>query len=328
MILVTGGAGFIGSNVVAALARRGERIVVCDSLGTSEKWRNIAKHEIAELIAPGQCLEWLSRRHDRVRGIVHLGAISATTEPNIDALAENNVRFTLALWDFCTAFDKPFIYASSAATYGDGSKGFDDDGRPEALAKLVPLNGYAWSKQLVDRSIARRVAAGEPTPPQWVGLKFFNVYGPNEYHKGAMRSVLVQLHAQAKSTGVLRLFKSHLPDYPDGEQLRDFIYVRDCAQAILWLLDHPKVSGLFNLGSGTSRSFLDLAKALMATLPRRKLSVEFFDMPEGLKASYQSKTQAEIGRLRAAGYTQPFTSLEDGVKDYVKNFLEKPDPYL
>jgi len=160
------------------------------------------------------------------------------------------------------------------------------------------------------------------------GLKFFNVYGPNEYHKGSMRSVLVQLHAQARSTGVLRLFKSHQAGYPDGGQLRDFVYVRDCAQAIQWLLDHPKVSGLFNLGSGTARSFLDVAHALMATMPRRKLSIEFFDMPETLKASYQSKTEAAMQRLRAAGYTQAFTSLEDGVKDYVKNYLEKPDPYL
>jgi ADP-L-glycero-D-manno-heptose 6-epimerase len=328
MILVTGGAGFIGSNLVAALAKRGERVVVCDTLGSSDKWRNIAKHEIAELISPAQCLDWLGRRHDRVRAIVHLGAISATTETDIELLAENNIRFTLALWDFCTAVDKPFIYASSAATYGDGSKGFDDDGRPEALANLVPLNGYAWSKNLVDRSIARRVAAGEPVPSQWVGVKFFNVYGPNEYHKGSMRSVLVQLHAQAKSTGVLRLFKSHQPDYPDGGQQRDFIYVRDCVQVILWLLDHPNVSGLFNLGTGTARSFLDLAKALMATLPKRKLSVEFFDMPEKLKVSYQSKTEAVMQRLRSAGYSQAFTSLEDGVKDYVENYLEKPDPYL
>jgi ADP-L-glycero-D-manno-heptose 6-epimerase len=328
VILVTGGAGFIGSNVVAALAARGERIVVCDSFGTAEKWRNIARHEVAEVIAPGQCLDWLSRRHDRVRGVVHLGAISATTESDIDLLAETNVRFSLALWDFCTAVDKPFIYASSAATYGDGSAGFEDDGRPEALARLKPLNAYAWSKHVVDRSIARRVAAGEPAPSQWVGLKFFNVYGPNEYHKGAQRSVLVQLHAQAKTTGKLRLFKSSRPDYADGGQLRDFVYSRDCARAVLWLLDHPKVSGLYNLGSGKARSFLDVAEALKAAVPKLKLSVEFFDMPEVLRGSYQYKTEAPMQRLKAAGYDQPFSSLEDGVKDYVANFLEKPDPYL
>ena len=328
MILVTGGAGFIGSNIVAALAARGERVVVCDSFGSTDKWRNIARHEIAEIVAPAQCLDWLARRHDRLRAVVHMGAISATTERDIDLLAENNVRFSLALWDFCTAVDKPLIYASSAATYGDGSAGFEDDGRPEALARLKPLNPYAWSKHVVDRSIARRVAAGEPAPSQWVGLKFFNVYGPNEYHKGAMRSVLAQLHAQAKSTGKLRLFKSHRPDVSDGGQLRDFVYSRDCAQIVLWLLAHPKVSGLFNVGSGKARSFLDVAKALMAVLPDQKLSVEFFDMPDTLRSSYQYQTEAPMQRLKAAGYDRPSTLLEEGVKDYVANFLEKDDPYL
>jgi ADP-L-glycero-D-manno-heptose 6-epimerase len=327
MILVTGGAGFIGSNVVAALAGRGERVVVCDSFGVGDKWRNLAKHEIAELVAPEECLAWLSRRHDRVRGVVHMGAISSTTETDADRLAENNVRFTLALWDVCTSIDKPFIYASSAATYGDGSAGFEDDGRPEALARLQPLNAYAWSKHLVDRSIARRVAAGDPRPSQWIGLKFFNVYGPNEYHKGAMRSVLVQLHGQAKTTGKLRLFKSYRPEYSDGGQSRDFIYVRDCADVVLWLLDHPKVSGLFNLGSGKARSFLDVTKALTKALPKSKLTVEFFDMPEELKTRYQYKTEAPMQRLRATGYDRPFTSLEDGVKDYVAKYLEVADPY-
>jgi ADP-L-glycero-D-manno-heptose 6-epimerase len=328
MILVTGGAGFIGSNIVAALAARGERVVVCDSFGSTDKWRNIARHEIAEIVAPAQCLDWLARRHDRLRAVVHMGAISATTERDIDLLTDNNVRFPLALWDFCTAIDKPFIYASSAATYGDGSAGFEDDGRPEALARLKPLNPYAWSKHVVDRSIARRVAAGEPAPSQWAGLKFFNVYGPNEFHKGTMRSVLLQLHAQAKSTGKLSLFKSHRPDYADGGQLRDFVYSRDCAQIVLWLLDHPKISGLFNVGSGKARSFLDVAKTLMAALPGRTLSVEYFDMPEELRGSYQSKTEAPMQRLKAAGYDRPLTSLEEGVKDYVANFLEKADPYL
>jgi ADP-L-glycero-D-manno-heptose 6-epimerase len=328
MILVTGGAGFIGSNIVAALAARGERVVVCDSFGSTDKWRNIAGHEIAEVVAPAQCLDWLARRHDRLRAVVHMGAISSTTEQDIDLLAENNVRFSLALWDFCTAIDKPFVYASSAATYGDGSAGFEDDGRPEALARLKPLNPYAWSKHVVDRSIARRIAAGEPAPSQWAGLKFFNVYGPNEYHKGAQRSVLVQLHAQAKTTGKLRLFKSYRPDYADGGQLRDFVYSRDCAQIVLWLLDHPKISGLFNIGSGKARSFLDVAKALMAALPDRKLSVEYFEMPEALRASYQYKTEAPMQRLKAAGYDRAPTSLEEGAKDYVSNFLEKSDPYL
>jgi ADP-L-glycero-D-manno-heptose 6-epimerase len=327
MILVTGGAGFIGSNIVAALAERGERVVVCDAFGTGDKWRNIAKHEVEDVIAPGRCLDWLEARHERVRAVVHMGAISATTETDGDRLAENNIRFSLDLWDYCVTRAKPLIYASSAATYGDGAGGFDDDASPEGLARLRPLNGYAWTKHVVDRSIARRVVAGEDLPPQWAGLKFFNVYGPNEYHKGSMRSVLVQLHAQARTTGRLRLFKSHRPDYADGGQRRDFVYVRDCAEVVLWLLDHPEVNGLFNLGTGTARSFLDVAKALMRALPELKLDVEFFDMPAELRERYQYLTEARMSRLAAAGYDRPFTSLEEGAADYVRNYLEKPDPY-
>lgn len=327
MILVTGGAGFIGSNIVAALAERKERVVVCDSLGTGVKWRNIAKHEIHDLVAPEHCLDWLQRNHAEVRAVLHMGAISATTETDADRLAELNVRSSLALWQSCAALGKPFIYASSAATYGDGSAGFEDDGRPGALARLRPLNAYAWSKQLVDRSIARRLAQGEAKPPQWVGLKFFNVFGPNEYHKGPMRSVAVQLHAQARGTGRMRLFKSTDLKLADGGQRRDFVYVRDCAEVVLWLLDNPKVSGLFNLGSGKARSFLDLAKVVQQSLPKLNLAIEFFDMPEALKSGYQNFTEAPMARLKAAGYQKPFTGLEEAVADYVTTYLEAPDPY-
>ncbi|HEY2110644.1 MAG TPA: ADP-glyceromanno-heptose 6-epimerase [Dongiaceae bacterium] len=328
MILVTGGAGFIGSHVVAALAAHGQRVVVCDHLGSGDKWRNIAKHEIEDLISPAQCLGWLAAKRGSVSAVIHLGAISATTEADGDRLVENNVRASLDLWEFCREQAKPFIYASSAATYGDGSAGFDDDGSPDGLARLRPLNGYAWSKHLVDRTIARRAARGAPLPPQWVGLKFFNVYGPNEYHKESMRSVAKQLHEQAHATGRLRLFKSSRPDLPDGGQRRDFIYVRDCAEVVLWLLDHPKVSGLFNLGTGQARSFLDLAQAVKKALPEMKLEIEFFDMPAGLKDRYQNFTEAKMDRLRAAGYTKPFTSLEDGTADYLRTYLEAADPYL
>jgi ADP-L-glycero-D-manno-heptose 6-epimerase len=327
MILVTGGAGFIGSNIVAALAGRGERVVVSDHFGSGDKWRNVAKHEVADLVRPDRVVDWFEQCHDRIRAVVHMGAISATTETDIDQLAEQNVRATLALLRLAIARDKQFIYASSAATYGDGAAGFEDDGRPEALARLRPLNGYGWSKHLVDRAVARKAAVGEPLPPQCVGLKFFNVYGPNEYHKGGMRSVAVQLHGQAKTTGKLRLFKSHRPDFADGAQLRDFIYVRDAVEVVLWLLDHPGVSGLYNLGTGKARSFLDLAHAVAKALPGRKVDIEFFDMPEALRHSYQSRTEAPMARLRAAGYDRPFTSLEDGVAHYVGNYLETPDPY-
>jgi ADP-L-glycero-D-manno-heptose 6-epimerase len=328
MILVTGGAGFIGSHVTAALAARGERVVVCDHLGAGDKWRNLARHEIEDLIAPERCLDWLADKRGKLTAVIHLGAISATTETDADRLVENNVRATLDLLEACRAQGKPFIYASSAATYGDGAAGFDDDGSPEGLARLRPLNGYAWSKHLVDRTIARRARRGDPLPPQWVGLKFFNVYGPNEYHKGPMRSVVKQLHEQARETGRLRLFKSTHPGFPDGGQRRDFIYVRDCAEVVLWLLDHPKVSGLFNLGTGQARSFLDLAQAVMRAMSNRPLEIEFFDMPAALKGRYQSFTEAKMDRLRAAGYAKPFTSIEEGAADYIRNYLETADPYF
>ena len=326
MILVTGGAGFIGSNLVAALAERGEDVAVCDTLGHGDKWRNLAKHELAALVAPEQCGDWLDGRAKSVRAVFHLGAISSTTETDADLFAEHNVRRSLALWEWCAGARVPFIYASSAATYGDGSAGFDDDGTAAALAKLRPLNAYGWSKHMVDRRIARDAAAGRPTPPQWAGLKFFNVFGPNEYHKGDMRSIVAKNFAAARDGQPIRLFRSHRNDYGDGGQMRDFIYVRDCVDVMLWLLEHPKVSGLFNLGTGKARSFADLAQALFAALGRAP-GIDYVDMPEGLRARYQYFTQADMGRLRRAGYARPFASMEDGVADYVRRYLDAGDPY-
>lgn len=197
MFLVTGGAGFIGSNLVAALSDRGQEVVVCDRLRSGEKWRNLAKHELADLVAPDRLLPWLRARGREVRGILHMGAISSTTETDADLIAETNIRLTMELWEWCTGAGVPLVYASSAATYGDGARGFDDDGSPEALSRLRPLNAYGWSKLVVDRRLARLVQRGAPRPPQWVGLRFFNVYGPNEYHKGPMRSVAEQAFRQA-----------------------------------------------------------------------------------------------------------------------------------
>lgn len=326
MILVTGGAGFIGSNLVAALAERGEEVAVCDSLGQGDKWRNLAKHELAALVAPAGLRDWLDAEGKHVRAVIHMAAISSTTETDADLFAENNVRLSLDLWRWCAGAQVPFIYASSAATYGDGAAGFDDDGSVAALARLRPLNAYGWSKHVVDRRIAREAAAGRPAPPQWAGLKFFNVFGPNEYHKGDMRSVIAQNFAAAREGQPMRLFRSHRNDFGDGGQMRDFIYVRDCADVVLWLLDNPKVSGLFNLGTGKARSFADLAHALFAALGRPP-SIDYIDMPEGLRPRYQYFTQAEMGRLRRAGYTRPFTSLDDGVNDYVRRYLDARDPY-
>ncbi|RMH14477.1 MAG: ADP-glyceromanno-heptose 6-epimerase, partial [Gemmatimonadetes bacterium] len=261
-----------------------------------------------------------------VEAIVHMGAVSSTTETDADLIAATNVRLPLALWEWCAREGVRFIYASSAATYGDGSQGFDDDPDPGSLARLRPLNPYGWSKQLFDRMVARRVAEGRPAPPQWAGLKFFNVYGPNEYHKGSMRSVALQAFEQIRERGAVTLFRSHHPDYVDGGQLRDFVWVGDCVEVVAWLLGHPGVSGLFNVGTGRARSFLDLAHAVFAALGREP-RIEWVDTPAEIRERYQYFTEARMERLRAAGYDAPFTGLEEGVVAYVRDYLATDDPY-
>lgn len=327
MYLVTGGAGMIGSNVVALLAAAGHEVIVCDWLRQDERWRNLARHEVADIIVPEALFAWLAARGGDLRGIIHMGAISATTETDVDTIVQNNVRLTMDLWNWCTEHSVPLIYASSAATYGDGSAGFDDTFSTGALSRLLPLNAYGWSKHFIDRRIARIIAAGGGTPPQWVGLKFFNVYGPNEYHKGSMKSVVAHNAAQVAAGDPLRLFRSYRVDYSDGGQLRDFIYVKDCARVVAWLLEHPHVSGLFNLGTGHARSWLDLGRSLFAALdaPER---IEFIDMPEQLRGKYQYYTEAAMTRLRSVGYDASFSTLEDGVADYVRGYLMQPNPYL
>jgi ADP-L-glycero-D-manno-heptose 6-epimerase len=326
MYLVTGGAGFIGSNIVAALASRGDEVVVCDWLRSDERWRNLAKHEIAALIAPKDLPTWLDRNAATVDAVVHMGAISTTTETDIDLIVSRNICATLELLDWCTVRNVRLIYASSAATYGDGARGFDDTFTCEALAAFRPLNAYGWSKHVVDRRIARLVDRAQPLPPQWVGLKFFNVYGPNEYHKGSMQSVVAKNYGLIRAGRPLCLFRSHRSEYTDGGQLRDFIYVRDCVDVVLWLLDNQRICGLFNLGTGHARTWLDLAKAVFdaAGQPR---SIEFIDMPEPLIDRYQYFTEARMDRLRSAGYERSFTSLEDGIEDYIRNYLATGDAY-
>ncbi|HEY7930510.1 MAG TPA: ADP-glyceromanno-heptose 6-epimerase [Steroidobacteraceae bacterium] len=327
MYLVTGGAGFIGSNLAARLAARGEAVAVCDWLGHDERWRNLAHHELAAVVAPEALSQWLARPPAPLQAVLHMGAISTTTESDVERLAHWNIRSTLELLQWCTEHQVRFIYASSAATYGDGSAGFDDDGRCEALATLRPLNAYGWSKHVVDRRIARLVREGAALPPQWVGLKFFNVYGPNEYHKGSMQSVIARNFVRARAGEALQLFRSYRSDYADGGQLRDFIYVRDCIDVMEWLLAEPQVSGLFNVGTGQARSWLDLAAALFAAC-ERQCNVQFIDMPETLQSRYQYFTEARMQRLRESGYRRPFTSLEAGVADYVSRHLAAADPYL
>ncbi|MGH6968486.1 MAG: ADP-glyceromanno-heptose 6-epimerase [Stellaceae bacterium] len=327
MIVVTGGAGFIGSNLVAALEERGaDDIVVADFLGQEEKWRNLAKRELAAVIPPDRLFAYLDEHADAIEAIFHMGAVSATTERDVDLIVASNFALSQRLWDWCTTHQARLIYASSAATYGDGGAGFDDDFTPGALAKLRPLNAYGWSKHLFDRRVARLVAGNAPRPKQWAGLKFFNVYGPNEYHKGAMRSVIAHIYPRAASGTAARLFKSHNPAYPDGGQQRDFVYVRDCVAMLLWLYDHPEINGLFNAGTGKARGFRDLAEAVYRALGREP-KIEYVDTPVEIRDKYQYFTEARMGRIRTAGYAAPATEIEDGVRHYVQTYLAAADPY-
>ena len=327
MIIVTGGTGFIGSNLVAELEDRGEKeVVICDRLGQAEKWRNISKREPAALLFPEQLPEFLEGNTSRIRAIFHLGAVSSTMETDVDLLVATNVHLSAGLWRWCAEKRVTFIYASSAATYGDGSNGFDDDGSVAGLSRLHPMNPYGGSKHAFDTMVARWVEEGAPTPPQWAGLKFFNVYGPNEYHKGPMQSLVSKSFSPAAAGEAVTLFRSHDPDYPDGGQMRDFVYVQDCVSVMLWLFDHPDVSGLFNLGTGKARTFLDLIGSMFAALDMEP-SIDWVDTPVEIRDRYQYFTQAEMGRLRAAGYAAEFMSVEDGVGEYVRSFLSKDDRY-
>jgi ADP-L-glycero-D-manno-heptose 6-epimerase len=327
--LVTGGAGFIGSNVVARLCRDpGLDVVVCDWLGeaAADKWRNIAKHPIADFTAPERMFDWLGRNAADVELVVHMGAISSTTEPDADRIVQNNFVLSRDLWDWCAEHRRRLIYASSAATYGDGALGFDDDNQMSALTALRPLNAYGWSKAAFDIHAVREAARGH-APPQWAGLKFFNVYGPNEAHKASMKSVAAQIWPDVAAGRPVRLFKSYREGVADGGQLRDFVYVRDAADVIEWLAGRPDVSGIFNLGSGRARSFKDMAEAVFRAAGKPQ-QIEYVPMPDAIRDRYQYFTEANVDRLRRAGYEGQFTSLEDGIGDYVRGYLSRPDPYL
>jgi ADP-L-glycero-D-manno-heptose 6-epimerase len=313
MILVTGGAGFIGSNLVAALTARGEEVVVLDELGNEDKWRNLSHAVLAGLLRPAAVEAALAMRP---RAIVHLGAISATTVRDGDLVADTNFTLSLKLWDWCTERGVPFIYASSAATYGNGDEGFEDEETPEGLARLRPLNLYGWSKHLFDRRVAQMIQLGRPRPPQWAGLKFFNVYGPREFHKGRMASVVLHKFRQILSGKPATLFRSDRDGIADGMQSRDFVSVDDCVRVMLWLLDNPGRLRPVQLSAPAARSFLDLTKAVYAALglPER---IEFMPMPEDLRGKYQYFTEAPMAKLRQAGYPYPPMPLEQGVADYV-----------
>ncbi len=325
MLLVTGGAGFIGSNVVAALNEAGRSdIVVNDMLGTDQKWRNLAKRQVTDVVAPADLFRWLDGR--KLDAVVHMGAISDTTATDADLVMENNFRCSMRLLDWCTAAGVPFIYASSAATYGDGAQGFNDEWSPDALQNLKPMNLYGWSKQLFDQAVSERFMKKDRLPPQWAGLKFFNVFGPNEYHKGEMMSLVAKRFDDAKAGRAVRLFKSHREGVGDGEQRRDFIYVDDAVAVVRWLMETPSVSGIFNVGTGRARSFRDLISSLFRALGLEP-KIEYIDMPENIRGQYQYFTEAKVESLLRAGYNAGFTSLEDGVKSYVTKFLNTADRY-
>ena len=317
MIAVTGAAGFIGSNLAHRLAGE-ESLLLVDPVPAAEGCANLAGLEKFPYLDHAEFLGRLESNRVRPDAIFHLGACSSTTETNWDYLRENNLEYTQRLWNWCAANERPFIYASSAATYGDGSKGFDDRTPP---AELAPLNLYGKSKNDFDVWALAR----ERTPPRWAGLKFFNVYGPRESHKGRMASVAFQTYNQILATGGMKLFRSTDPAYPDGGQLRDFVFVDDCVEHMLWFWKHAHPGGVYNSGTGTARSFYDLAKAVFVALGREP-NISFVDMPADLAKQYQNFTRAEMAKLRGVGCDVPATSLEVGVVSYVNCLRESGGP--
>lgn len=315
MIVVTGGAGFIGSAMVWKLNEHGvDDVLIVDELGTDDKWKNLVPRRYRDYLHKDVFIEQVRNNTlSGVTGIIHLGACSATTERDADYLMENNYRYTRDLAEWAAGRGIRFLYASSAATYGDGDNGFADDDK--RVPELRPLNMYGYSKQLFDLHALRTGLAA-----QTVGIKFFNVFGPNEYHKAKMRSVPLIAFEQIRDTGALKLFKSYRPDYGDGEQKRDFIYVKDCVNALWWLLNNKSVNGIFNLGTGTARTWNDLGKAVFAAMDREP-NIEYIEMPDSLRNQYQYFTEAPMEKLRATGCPLPQFSLETAIDDYVRNYM-------
>ena len=317
MIIITGGAGFIGSNLVNKLVSKSNyEIVSVDH--NNEKNKNYFLNDNFKKILPEDLEIFIKNNNKKIIAIVHLGAITSTTEKNLDLIIKNNLELSIFLWSWCKKNNKRLIYASSAATYGDGSNLFDDREDDKYLSKLNPLNLYGWSKQIFDRLINKK----KEQPPQIVGLKFFNVYGPNENHKGSMKSIVLKIHQTISKGMDVKLFKSHNENYKDGEQLRDFIYVKDVVSIIEWFIDNPKINGLFNVGTGVPRSFNDIAKVVFSNSNKRE-KITYIDTPIEIRNQYQYFTKANIKKLRESGYLKDFFSLEDGIKDYIiKNLIK------
>jgi ADP-L-glycero-D-manno-heptose 6-epimerase len=321
MIVITGGAGMIGSMIAWQLNQQGrDDLVIVDRQKHAEQWQNLCHRRYAEYLDKDELTAWLESGV-QVDAIIHMGAISATTERDWNRLLEDNIRYSQSLWNWCAERGIPFLYASSAATYGAGTSGYDDIG----IDNLRPLNAYGYSKQFFDQWALRQSEVGN-APPLWAGFKFFNVYGPNEYHKERMASVAFHSFNQFRDTGTVKLFKSDRPEVEDGMQRRDFVYVKDAASVVCWFLQGAAPSGIYNLGTGRARAFKDLATAVMVSCGREP-HITWIDMPDDLKGKYQYYTQADMAKLRAAGYDKPFHTLEEGVRDYVQNYLLQPDPY-
>jgi len=323
MIIVTGGAGFIGSAFVWKLNQEGiEDIVIVDQLGSDDKWKNLVNLRFADYIHKDEFMNLVLA--DEVpfeaSAVIHMGACSSTTERDADYLWENNYLYSRELAEWALRHSARFIYASSAATYGDGSLGFSDD--HERISQLKPINMYGYSKQIFDLWVLKN-----KLEDKMVGIKFFNVFGPNEYHKGDMTSVICKAFNQIRETGKMRLFKSYKKEYPDGGQMRDFVYVKDCLNVMWWFLKNPEVNGIYNLGTGKARTWKDLIKAVFAAM-ERKANIQYIEMPAALRNQYQYFTEAQMNKLKSAGCPVFFAPLEETVRDYVVNYLQNIDPHL
>lgn len=327
MYVITGGSGFLGSNVVAGIEERGMgEVTIVDRFQSDDRWRNIAKRSLRDIIFPEDIFSYLDAHKNKIDAVIHINYTGFSTETDVDELVRDRIQLTWKLWKWCAENHVPFLYDSTAGVYGDGSMGFKDDDSAEALAKLHPLSPAAWTKLFLDRKIIDTINRGEAAPPQWIGFRCFNLYGPNEYHNTQHQSVIPRIYNCAKSGKLFPLFKSENPAYKDGDQMRDFMWIDDCVDVILWLAQHSEISGLFNVGTGHARTYADVLRAVYAAVDE-KPEMDFMDLPAEIKGHYQYFTQADVQKLRTAGYTKPFTSLEDGVAKYVTEYLEAPDPY-